>query len=268
MIHKEILLAHLLLSTTCYCQNSEFIGPQSNAVANASVTYNDIFSIFNNPGALGYLENESVSVGYYNRFELADLSTAFVAVNKRIKSGFAAIGISRFGDELFNHTKIIAGYGNTLGIAAIGGSIIYHQINIEGFGSKSLISFDLGGVARLTPEIRFGASIKNVSQAEISKISGERYPTQLITGISYLPTHSLILSLQVNKNMFDPLQVKTGLEYQLKALHLRAGFNSSPSWFSFGCGFHHKKLKFDYALQNHPLLGRSHSIALTYDYKQ
>ncbi len=268
---KNVLFSVLLSSLSfhiCSGQETEFSGPRSNGVANSSITFSDVFSIFNNPGSLGYVENESVATGYHNRFEMEAFSTAFAVVNKKIKSGFASLGISRFGDELLNHSKIIAGYGNTLGIASIGGSITYHQLQIEGFGSRGFVTLDFGGVARITPEIQIGALIKNISQAKISEHTGEKYPVLIIAGLSYKPTTSLTLNVQINKNISDPAQIKTGLEYQIKAIYLRSGFNTNPSWFAFGGGFHHKKFEFDYAIQNHPLLGRSHTIALTYNYKQ
>ena len=269
---KKIALLSILIASfsfhVCFGQESEFIGPRSNGVANSSSTFSDVFSIFNNPGSLGFVENESVASGYHNRFEMEAFSTAYAVVNKKIKSGFASLGISRFGDDLLSHSKIVTGYGNTLGIASIGGSITYHQLQIEGFGTKGFVTFDFGGVAHITHAIKIGALIKNISQAKISKHTEEKYPTLIIAGLSYMPTTSLTVNVQINKNISDPAQIKIGIEYKVKAIYLRSGFNTNPSWIAFGGGFHHKKFEFDYALQNHPLLGRSHTIALTYNYMQ
>ena len=81
-IHYAIIITSLSFYYTTNtnpvrAQNSSFLGARSFALANASSSIADEYSIFNNPGSLGYVEKESISVGYLNLYNVDGLNSAF-----------------------------------------------------------------------------------------------------------------------------------------------------------------------------------------------
>ena len=243
-INLPLLLLFLASFTNPSCaQNSLFLGARSFALANSSSTISDEFSLFNNPGSLGYVEEGSISFGYLNPYNVEGLNSVFTSFSKSLKHGCASIGVYRFGDEIFQQSKLTMGFGNNFGIASLGGSINYNHFSIEGFGSHGFISLDIGGLAKLSPSVLISGSIKNVTQARISRSTGEYLPTVMSVGISFLTSDQLALYSQYDKNLQYPGQLNFGVEYTYSVLVLRTGLITDPSILSFGIGFHHKKFK-------------------------
>lgn len=245
-------------------QDESFQGARTAGLANSSITLADAFTPFNNVGALGFLEYSTLAVGYTNHYEMAGLDKIFFAGTKNTTIGVFTISASKFGDDLFNITSLKGGFGNKFGIASLGASLNYNHYWIEGFGSRGFFSVDIGGLVELSPQIFIGGLLLNVTQAKISKLSSEYYPTIFITGISYRPTENLMLNAQVEKDLRYPAFLKFGIEYIIKSLVLRTGLNTDPAWFAFGVGFIHTKFLIDYAIQNNYQLGRTHNVSLAY----
>ena len=245
-------------------QNFPYLGARSFGIAHSSSTLADEYAVFNNPGALGYVENNSVSAGYLSLYQVDGLSSVFATFSKSVKNGFVSAGVFSLGDEVYRQDKLAIGFGNKFGLASLGISINYHHYMIEGFGSGGFASLDIGGVAELSPKIYISGVIKNVTQTRISQYTGEYFPTLMSTGISFRPTDQLILYSQYDKDLENPGELKLGLEYTHSSLILRAGLLTNPANLFFGIGFHHKKLKMDYGMMNHQVLHSSHIITLSY----
>ena len=67
------------------------------SMANASVTFNDVWSHFNNPGAVGNAKELAVGISYENRFLLKELQSQSVAAVIPLKVGSISIGGQMFG---------------------------------------------------------------------------------------------------------------------------------------------------------------------------
>jgi len=247
-------------------QNSLFLGARSFALANSSSTISDEFSLNNNPGSLGYVEEGSISFGYLNPYNVEGLNSIFASISKSLKHGCASIGLFRFGDETFQQSKLMMGFGNNFGIASLGASINYNHYLVEGFGSHGFISLDIGGLAKLSPSVLISGSIKNVTQARMSRSTGEYLPTIMSVGISFLSSDQLALYSQYDKNLQYPGQLNFGLEYTYSVLILRAGLCTDPSVLSFGIGLNHKKIKIDYGIRNHQVLSASHCFTVSFHF--
>jgi hypothetical protein len=119
-------------------------------------------------------------------------------------------------------------------------------------------------MARLTPQLSFGAHIVNLNQPIIDEQTGERIPTRLLAGLSVRPSDNLSLNGEIEKDLEHPPTVKSGLEYQaLKKLAFRTGFNLHPEAGFFGLGFKTDRFNLDYALQYNHALGLSHEASVT-----
>ncbi|WP_119844594.1 hypothetical protein [Reichenbachiella sp. MSK19-1] len=265
-----ILLLLLCLSVSTLAQNGDYsIGARSTSLAGASVTITDEWALFNNIGALAEVKNLSVFGTYRNQYGLSELSTIAIGATVPLWNGTLGLGIYRYGGDLLNEQRINLGYSYQLGLVSLGLNMSYFQYYVEDGGTSSQMMIDFGGKAKISEQLYFGAHISNINQAELSTATEELVPTYLKTGLSYRPNESIMLNAEVEKNLDDPVTLRTGLEYQIiKVLALRMGFRTEPFISNFGLGFHIKHLKADYSFGIHPDLGNIHQVSFTYQIRR
>ena len=238
-------------------------GARSQGMGNVRVNLTDSWAYFNNIGALDRLKESEISAGFDHRFGIKELSTVDLAVAWKTKFGTAGLGISRFGGKLFNQQQLGLGFSNTLGIVSLGAKIDWFQTNIEGFGTGNSLIFSLGGVAELGPKFFLGAHFSNLNRARLSQNNELRLPTTVQMGISYLPSESLRLMAELEKDIELAPVFKAGIEYELNQwILLRTGISSNPARLSFGLGLRKDRFGFDYAYGQNTALGRTHHLSL------
>ena len=239
-------------------------GARSGGLANASVTIQDEWALYNNVAGIGSLQQASVFINHSNLFNLPINKTGIGFISP-IKIGVAGFSIQRFGDNIYNETKIGLGWGHCIRNVNLGLKINYSQIGIEGIGAKSNIIFEFGGISKISRQLYIGAHIFNLNQAKISKEELEFIPVIMKAGLGYIPTEKLSLNIEVEKQIeFNP-SIKSGVEYKIiKHLSLRAGISTKPYIHYFGTGFSHKKYSLDYAFNMHRYLGAIHHISISY----
>lgn len=246
-------------------QEAQPQGARSMGLGNAHTTVWDVWSIFNNIGALSRIDASQVAFAYDRRMNMNELSTVSAgAVLKGEKATFG-LGVSSFGSELFSQRQIGIGFSNQLGIASLGLKVSYFQTSIEGFGRGASPLVEFGGVAELTPELFFGAHVYNVTRSKYGNNSLERLPTVVKAGISYRPSEKVMVNIEAEKDiLLEPL-LKTGIEYNLlNRFWARAGMNTNPGKLFFGIGFKPPKFHIDYAMTQHPALGFTHHFSFNY----
>lgn len=240
-------------------------GARNQGIGNQRVHLPTTWSFFNNIGALDRIEESGIAVGYDHRFGLQELSTLDLITAVKNKHGTFGIGISRFGGKLFNQQTIGLGYSQTLGISSLGLKMEYFQSQMEGFGSGGSLVFSLGGITELSPNLFLGANISNINRAKISKESVSYLPTLVQLGLHYLPTESLSLLVEIEKDIQQAPQIKAGLEYRLREwIFLRSGINTNPSRFFAGFGIQKSDFRLDYAYSQLAPLGSTHHLSLNY----
>lgn len=265
----NLLLVSVLtiFSGSVYPQESYFTGARSAALGHTSSSLSDEFSLINNPGTLGFVEKGSISVGYMDLYGIEGLSSVYAVLSKAIKSGCLSLGATSLGDNIFRQDKLTFGIGNKFGIASIGAGINYHHMTIEGFGSNTYFSLDVGGLVELSPSVFISGLVKNITQAKVSKYTGEYLPTLMSAGISFRPAKQLLINTQYDKEVDYHGILKFGIEFTYSSLVVRTGLITDPARIDFGLGFHYKKLKIDYALKNHQILQSSHVVNLAFLFK-
>lgn len=260
------LIISLTISFLAYSQNGSYqFGARSAAMGGASLTLTDEYSLFNNIGALGSIEDHGVFAGYQNRYGVTEFQVigGGAVYNNRI--GNLGVGYYKFGDDLFSEQRIHLAIGNKIQMISLGIGVDILQYHIESVGTKQAIAIEFGGVAEITPQLSFGAHIFNVAQAELDPELEEPLPTVMKAGISYKPSDELILTIEVEKDLdFDEI-IKAGIEYKIvEAVFLRTGISTQPFIAAFGVGFHPRKLKFDYSFLNDSELGNVHELSVAY----
>ncbi len=265
---KLILIYSLAVIPFTCCSQEFYVGARSASLAHASSSLGDSQSIFNNPGSLGYVEEESVSSGYATLFEVEGWNSVFASLNKKIATGYAGIGIFKFGDELMNTSFISLGFGHKLGIGSLGASVTYQQFFIEGYGQRNFVRIDFGGVVNLSEQITISGGIKNLSQSKISSKTGEYYPTQLFIGLCYSPSESVKIFGQLDNTLDFQEIYKFSMEYKLFPLSLRIGVQSKPVLVALGLGIAIKRFDVDFAFQSSNMLGHNQNINISYRYSK
>lgn len=244
-------------------------GARSMGMANAHVTVEDAWSIFNNIGALTGIEQSQAFFAYDHRGNLSELTT--LAAGAVFKSELFSYGlsVSTYGEEFFSQSQIGLGIAQKLGIASIGVKANYFQTSIEGFGTGRSAVLEFGGLAELTPELFFGAHIYNLTGSRFGKNSIDQLPTVIKSGISYRPSENVMVNLEAEKDILLPPTLKVGLEYSLhQKVWARAGINNQPNRLCFGIGFRAKSFHLDFAVNQNPYLGSTQHFSFNYLFSQ
>lgn len=235
----------------------------------ASSCLEDEWALFNNSAGLASTDRPIVAFSYeahpsFNSFNR--MASLFVLP---VGPGVAAVGVYRFGDDIYNEQVLSVAFANTLGLASLGLKMDYIQYYAEGFGNAKALAVSFGGIARLTPTLSVGAHIVNLNQPKITKHTDEILPTLLIVGLRITPSKKIFVISEIEKDLSHDLTWKTGMEYQVhKKIAARTGFNHRPQAAFFGLGLNTKKFDIDYALEYHFNVGPIHQASVSYQFQR
>ncbi len=270
-MHKLIVHVFIFLSIhTAFSQDGSFsFGARNAGLGGASLTLTDEYSLFNNIGGLGRIQNHSLFAGYQHRYNLSEFQVIGSGGIFHHELGNAGIGYYKFGDDLFSQQKLHVGIGNKLQMVSLGLAVDWVQYDIESVGTQHVVAIQFGGIAEITEQFVFGAHIFNINQATLVSETGEQLPTVMKVGFSYRATDELMINTEVEKDLDVDEVFKAGIEYQVvKKIYFRTGIRTTPFVGAFGMGFHPKMLKFDYAFSSNSDLGSIHEISLAYSFKK
>ena len=255
---------------TNYAQDGTFhFGARHAGMAGASITLGDEYSLFNNVGGLGRVQNHALFAGYQNRYTISEFQVIGGGGIFHHHLGNMGVGYYKFGDAIFSQQKLHLAIGNKLQMVSLGLGVDWVQYDITSVGTQQVLAIQFGGIAEITPQFFFGAHIFNLNQATLISETGEQLPTVMKGGLSYRPTDELMLNAEIEKDLdFDEV-FKAGIEYRIvEKVFVRTGISTRPFIGAFGLGFHPKQLKFDYAFKNDTALGNIHEFSLAYIFKQ
>ncbi len=246
---------------------STLIGARAAGMGYASSVTMDETALFNNVGALAENKTASSFFTYEARPTLLGADRTAMGFSLPTRFGVGAIGLFRFGDEVYSEQIASAGFSNKFGIASLGAKINYIQYKAEGFGTKNAISVNFGGLAQITPQISVGAYIVNLNQSRIS--DDERLPTKLVAGIGFKPAAYLFIATELEKDLDYHVTWRTGSEYVIhKKVFARTGFSLNPSSAHFGIGAKASRLRIDYAFTISKSLGGAHEASAIYQFER
>ncbi|MGD1842778.1 MAG: type IX secretion system membrane protein PorP/SprF [Thermonemataceae bacterium] len=275
----KLLLLLIIYAIPLFCcaqTDNPATGAKAVGMGNASATNADAWALYNNVGALGEVEEMNALFAFDLRYGVVEFSTlSFGFVMPMSFGGVAGVSFSRFGDEIYNEQKIGLAYSHRISFMQVGAKVNYTQVAIDdqvGFvqGSRSALTFEVGGLATITPKLDFALHAYNLTQSTLrSETSeGDRLPVILKAGASYKPIEKLWLNAEVEKDIDYPALVKIGVNFEvIEKVSFRAGVNTNPFTNFFGIGFAPKRFSFDYALNTNTELGLSHHASLRYRFK-
>ncbi len=241
-------------------------GGRGAAMANTSLTFTDINSIFSNQAGLGYLENIAFAAYGERRFVgVEGLNSFLVAGAYPIqKVGTVGLSLNYFGYGKYNEQKIGLAYARKLSKRfAIGAQFDYLATRIGEYGTAHSFTFELGILAKVNQHFHLAAHVFSPAQVELP--NGDVIPSIFKLGGTYIPSKKLRVSAQIEKNLTSSFVGKFGVEYQpMHLLYLRMGVATSPLLASFGIGLNMQGLKIDMAVSYHTTLGLTPSLGLVY----
>lgn len=262
------LLGLLSIHGNSYAQIVENLSAFDIAMSGADITSDNEWSGLQNPAALANYRYTTLGVSYHNRFLIPELGSQLFCATVATKKGTFLPVLSYFGSKRYNQSSLSIAYGLELSSwLDMGINMGYHRIVIEaGSRTSSAISGDIGLIIRPVERIALGVLLINPTQTRFNDASGEYLPGSLQLGFSYSEEKQFCLTSQFCWVDFVRLSCAFGSEYQLfKLLSLRAGVRFPDiTTYSFGMGWTFDRLSIDLGFEQHPWLGLSSVISLSY----
>ena len=243
---------------------SSAFGPAAFSSGQTSSLFRDVWSVFNNPGALGYLNRNAAAVSYERRFSAFSMP-AFAAAGKFRDYGTFGFGASRFGPEFFNQSRAGISWGKTFGIASVGLQGQWYQVSARDLNTRHYFLLNFGGIARLGDKLFFSGCIQNLSQTKSKENDSRVLPTLLKAGLAWQANTSLLLMAEIQKDLDEKAGINAGIEYRfVKNAFFRSGFSTAGKSGSMGMGIRWREFQLDAGSNWHPELGFSHCFGLQY----
>jgi hypothetical protein len=260
-------LGYLLLLLPCLCvaqSISTQLGARAAGMGYASATLQDEWAFFNNMAGLAEVKNFSAASAFEVR-TLPGANRMGALATLPFSFGVGAVGVFRFGDDVYSEQFISVGFANKIGKTSLGVRMGYLQYRAVGFGTRGALSINVGGITQLTPKLSIGAWIQNINQPKLNFNDSEKAPVKLLAALAFKPVDKFLLTTEIEKDvLYQPIW-KTGMEYWVhKKIAARMGFTINPGSAFFGVGFQSWRIKIDYALQSFTILGPSHQASATY----
>lgn len=248
------------------------VGARSAGVANASVTYSDVWSSFHNQAGLAQLKDISAGVYFENKFLLSDLSVkSFTLAIPASKAGTFALSAILFGGSLYSEKKVGVAYAKKLGEKfSAGVQLDYLSTFIaENYGTRNTFAVEAGIIAEPIRNLKLGIHLFNPNKAKLAVYADERVPVIMRFGSSYKFSEKVLVSAEEEKDIDQKSVFKAGLEYHVvDVLYLRGGIASNPSLSTFGFGLKlNHQFTIDMASSWHQQLGFSPQFSLGYVFK-
>lgn len=265
-----------LLAIMCLTVNLAFgqgwvpSGGRSMSMANASVTFNDVWAYHNNPAALADVDKFSVGLSYENRFLLKELQSQGLAIAIPLKVGVISFGGQMYGYRLYRSYKAGLGYSMKLSDKFFAGvQLNYQGLSLsENYGSKSSMTAEAGVYAKFTEKWKMGLSVFNLGRTKLSDYEDDRFSTIMRLGSSFDFSKKLVFAVEIEKDLeYDP-RFKMAIEYQvIENFYVRGGVQTTPLELTFGFGYHFKQIHLDFGSAYHQTLGWSPHFSILFQGK-
>lgn len=268
-MQKILFIIFIFFSFSLAAQNgaTHSTGARSNGVANASVGFTDLNSIFNNQAGLADLKKKGFIIAAEQRFLLADLNNFGGGFAMPTRSGTFGLSVHYFGFEKYNESKIGLSYARKLmEKLSVGVQFDMLQTRIAEYESKTFFTFEVGLQAELIENLLIGIHVYNPIRQEVAK--DEFLPSTIRAGATYTASKKLLLHAELEKDFDFPFIFKAGIEYELvNNFWMRIGVQTEPTALSFGLGYLLKNgLRIDLASNYHQELGFTPSLGMGFEF--
>jgi len=270
-MRKFILFLFPLCIANCVLAQFEPLSHSARcqAMGGASVAVLDFAGCNVNPATLGWRNSWNVAIDYRQMFVLKGMSYKSVAVSVPTgRIGSVGLYYTHFGDRAYNEQSASAHYGIKVSKHVSVGVGIYYLHSGTDDGHYERFNSATGSVGvRYSPNERlaFGAAVYNPFFVRRDGVC--RIPVQLNIGAVYCPLKPFLLTLEFEKNLYDPLRVRMGAEYCLfDRLLLQVGFATSPIIYSIGVGYSYSHISANICVAVHQYSGVTPGLTIGYSF--
>jgi hypothetical protein len=259
-----LLIAVLSLSAE---QDKWQAGARSSGMGYASLMNQDVWSGFNNPGALTGVTDMSIGLNWENSFLVNELSRVAFAFVLPVDDNALSVGYTHFGYSLYSENRLSLAYAMRLADwLSMGVQVDYfNAVQSDIYGNSNVLTFDVGLMASPADGLLFGAHVFNPANIMFSGEQNRDLPVAMRVGIGYWFSDNMLASIETETDMADYTMFKAGLEYRLlENFYLRTGVNAKPLKASFGAGWKWNNLNIDLAYSYHNVLGSSPHLGVSY----
>jgi hypothetical protein len=233
-------------------------GSRSASLADCSVTLSDLWSVSNNQAGLAFLEKSSAGISFERKFMLKELGVRTLAAAFLCKPGTFGFSYTYFGYQKYHESK--AGFAFSRKLAknlAAGVQMDYFNAFCAGSGSNlQKISYEIGILSYPLRDFAIGLHLLNPIPGKLNNKAEPDLSSITRLGCSYLLRNSIMLAVEVCKNLTQRPVFNAGFEYvPMKVFSLRFGVSTGTSIYDFGLGFQSKRFWFDTAFTKHQVLG-------------
>jgi hypothetical protein len=272
MKHLYLTLPFALLAAApCYAGANVFpYGSRAAALGNIGLVNTDIFAVYNNQAALGFISSPLAAVHYENKYftEALNLSAAAFAMPVSM-AGTLGLDLCSFGYAQYRETRLGVAWGRQLSKRiAVGAQLCYQLLQVAGYGSTGALTAELGLIAEPLDNLWLGAHIFNFTGSRyLSNTYHERLPVIFDAGMNYRFARHASLMVAAKVESEQAVQTRAGLEVIVaKVLALRMGVLVKPVELYAGFGYTYRNLNIDMAFSRHETLGYTPQISLTYTF--
>ncbi|MFN0015300.1 MAG: hypothetical protein ACKVU2_12200 [Saprospiraceae bacterium] len=226
------------------------------ALGGATAAYPGLRTGLGNDAALGMAPRSGVLLGSAIPFGIGGWQTArFQGFFRTSANDGLGFDIAHSGVEAYSEQRFRFAYGRRLGSGLwLGGSADVLRVSAQEYGSATGFTFNLSILANPLPQVWLGAQVQNPVQAELS---GNVVPAVLRISAAWLPSSTLTVLAETEKDLDRPAQVKIGFEYRpVSRVVLRTGIRTEPARLGLGGGFRLANgMEIGVAGEWHPTLG-------------
>lgn len=270
---KFIILNIIIIFFSCSSELSSQLGftaakgPES--ISKGAYTANSlgISSMLNNQAGLTDLSNFGVILSIEQRFQLSELNIASAGLAYNAdKLGVFGFVLSNFSFDTFTEQKFGFAYARKLvDNFSVGLQLDYLSTRIDGFGSQSAVTFEVGLQSQISESVQLGAHIFSPVQAELT--DGDEIPAKYNFGVLYTINDQIKTVIEVEKIIEEDISIIAGVQYELiDRLYLNIGTSTNPTRLSFGIMYGiNNSTTFGLAASNHEILGLSPSTGIQYE---
>ena len=240
---------------------------RSRGMANIRSVFAGSWSCLNNPAGLAALTGASFGLSYENYFQLPELGLASFSCGIPTKSGNFGLGIQSFGYSGLRQNQASLAYGRYFG-KRLSTGIGLHWLTINqpaGYTDLFAIVPSLG--IRLIPfeNIVIGMSVMNPARQNYRPSRYKTIPAGILAGMGYQLGDEVWICIETEKRSGQQARYSAGIEVALQKI-IRFRFGIAPSGdpaYSFGVGYHYKKLSVDASFMHYSVPGFSTAFGLT-----
>jgi len=250
--------------------------PKARSMGGAFYSISDnALAIFYNPAGL-VLTGNDLKISNTKRFgdDFQILSDVAISMKLPKKFGVLGIGLQAFDVEYLGvnlmsekiyalshsftlmkdiHSEIHFGYVANM----------YH-LTFNTFGNQPAFGLNIGALAILHQRTQLGFTITNLNNPKVGMDNAYELPQKIAVGISYIPYHNLITSLELKKSFAGTTEIHAGSEISIGDMFkLRFGVRNNPASNSTGFNFTFNGIVIDYAFNTH-ILGNTHHFGIGY----